>query len=215
MMPVFECNISEGQCCSADSDVCYAGSVGRYAVNATSAQDVKKAVAFAAQHNIALSVKTSGHDFQGRSSNKDTLNVWLHNLKNVTYIEDWMPSECETPEPPRKVMEVLGGNQWGEVYELMTEKEVVVVGGGALTVGAAGGYLQGGGHSANSPKLGLAVDNLLEADIVIADGTLLTINKCWHTDLFWAIRGGGGGTFGIVTRAVYKAHEKESNYFKF
>ena len=124
MMPVFECNISEGQCCSADSDVCYAGSVGRYAVNATSAQDVKKAVAFAAQHNIALSVKTSGHDFQGRSSNKDTLNVWLHNLKNVTYIEDWMPSECETPEPPRKVMEVLGGNQWGEVYELMTEKEV-------------------------------------------------------------------------------------------
>ena len=103
----------------------------------------------------------------------------------------------------------------GEVYELMTEKEVVVVGGGALTVGAAGGYLQGGGHSANSPKLGLAVDNLLEADIVIADGTLLTINKCWHTDLFWAIRGGGGGTFGIVTRAVYKAHEKESNYFKF
>ena len=112
-------------------------------------------------------------------------------------------------------MEVLGGNQWGEVYELMTEKEVVVVGGGALTVGAAGGFLQGGGHSANSPKLGLAVDNLLEADIVIADGTLLTINKCWHTDLFWAIRGGGGGTFGIVTRAVYKAHEKEPNYFRF
>ena len=126
-----------------------------------------------------------------------------------------MPSECETTEPPRKVMEVLGGNQWGEVYELMTEKEVVVVGGGALTVGAAGGFLQGGGHSANSPKLGLAVDNLLEADIVIADGTLLTTNKCWHTDLFWAIRGGGGGTFGIVTRAVYKAHEKEPNYFKF
>ena len=63
MMPVFECNISEGQCCAADSDVCYAGNVGRYAVNATSAQDVKKAVSFAAQHNIALSVKATGHDF--------------------------------------------------------------------------------------------------------------------------------------------------------
>ena len=64
-----------------------------------------------------------------------------------------------------------------------------------------------------SPLHGLAVDNLLEADIVIADGTLLTVNKCWHPDLFWAIRGGGGGTYGIVTRAVYKAHDKEPNYF--
>ena len=54
---------------------------------------------------------------------------------------------------------------------------------------------------------GLAVDNLLEADIVIADGRLLTINRCKNSDLFWAIRGGGGGTYGIVTRAVYKAHE--------
>ena len=96
----------------------------------------------------------------------------------------------------------------------MTEKGVVVVGGNAQSVSTSGGYLQGGGHGANSPKHGLAVDNLLEADIVIADGTLLTVNKCWHPDLFFAIRGGGGGTFGIVTRAVYKAHEKEENYFQ-
>ena len=104
----------------------------------------------------------------------------MHNLKNVTYIEDWEPTECATDEPPRKVMEVLGGNQWGEVYELMTEKGVVVVGGGALTVGSTGGFLAGGGHSANSPQHGLAIDNVLEVDIVIADGTLLTVNKCWH-----------------------------------
>ena len=56
---------------------------------------------------------------------------------------------------------------------------------------------------------------MVEADIVIADGTLLTVNKCWHSDLFWAIRGGGGGTFGVVTRAVYKAHDKDPNYYKF
>ena len=75
--------------------------------------------------------------------------------------------------------------------------------------------MQGGGHGILSPIHGLAVDNLLEADIVIADGTLLTVNQCWFSDLFWAIRGGGGGTFGIVTRAVYKAHEPQENYLRF
>ena len=146
--------------------------------------------------------------------NKDTLNIWIHNLKNVTYFEEWSPTECTTDEPPTKAMEALGGDQWMDLYPLATEKGVVVVGGNALSVSTSGGYLQGGGHGANSPLHGLAVDNLLEADIVIADGTLLTINKCWHSDLFWAIRGGGGGTFGIVTRVVYKAHDKEPNYFK-
>ena len=89
----------------------------------------------------------------------------------------------------------------------MTQENVLVVGGNALTVGAAGGYLQGGGHSAMSPLYGLAVDNTLEMDVVIADGTLLTVNSCTNEDLFWALRGGGGGTFGIVTRVVHKAHE--------
>ena len=94
----------------------------------------------------------------------------------------------------------------------MREKGVIVVGGGAPSVSATGGYLQGGGHSPMSPLHGLSVDNILEADIVIADGTLLTIDNCNHADLFYAIRGGGGGTYGIITRAVYKAHDKQANY---
>lgn len=99
-----------------------------------------------------------------------------------------------------------------EVYEEMTDHNVLVVGGTSATVGAAGGYLQGGGHSANSPRHGLAVDNLLEADIVIADGTLVTTNACTNKDLFWALRGGGGGSWGVITRVVYKAHEPSENY---
>ena len=213
MMPVWECNMGEAQCCGAESETCYPGNVGNYAVNATSAQDVKTAAAWAAQNNVALSVKSTGHDFQGRSSSKDTLNIWVHNLKNATYIEDWTPTECDQGEPPRKAVQALGGDQWKDVYAVATQNEVVVVGGNAQSVGAAGGYLQGGGHGALSPRYGLAVDNLLEADIVIADGTLLTVNKCWSPDLFWAIRGGGGGTYGIVTRAVYKAHEPADNYY--
>ena len=95
----------------------------------------------------------------------------------------------------------------------MTKQGVLVVGGNALSVGAAGGYVMGGGHSVNSPMYGLVVDNVLEFDIVIANGTLLTANACTNSDLFWALRGGGGGTFGVVTRVVHKAHEPPSNYF--
>ena len=110
-------------------------------------------------------------------------------------------------------MEVLGGNQWTEVYEEMTKQGVIVVGGGCPTVGASGGYPLSGGHSVLSPLYGLAVDNILEVDVIIADGTLLTANECTNTDLFWALRGGGGGTFGVVTRMVHKAHDPPSNYF--
>ena len=139
----------------------------------------------------------------------------MHDLRGLTYHEDWVSEECEANSTPQKAMEVLAGNQWIDVYNFMTEKKVVVVGGIAPSVSATGGYLQGGGHSPMAPLHGLAVDNLLEADIVIADGSLLTISKCSHPDLFFAIRGGGGGTYGIITRAVYKAHEKQANYVRY
>ena len=131
-------------------------------------------------------------------------------MKNVTYMENWQ-SSCEGAEPQR-AMQVLGGDQWRDVYTLMDEKNVVVVGGNAQTVGAAGGYSLGGGHSALGSLYGLAVDNILEVDVVIADGSLLTANKCNNEDLFWALRGGGGGTFGIVTRMVHKAHDPAPTY---
>ena len=112
-------------------------------------------------------------------------------------------------------IQVLGGDQWEQVYAEADRHGVVVVGGNAQSVGAAGGYTTGGGHSAQSCLHGLAVDNMLEADIVIADGTLLTTNACTNADLFWALRGGGGGSWGVITRVVYKAHDKEPNYFRY
>ena len=132
-------------------------------------------------------------------------------MKGVTYDDNWQ-SDCIGSEPT-KAMEVLGGDQWGDVYDEMTKRDVLVVGGNALTVGASGGYSLAGGHGAMSPMYGLTVDNILEVDVVIADGTLLTANECTNTDLFWALRGGGGGTFGVVTRMVHKAHDPPSNFF--
>ena len=182
------------------------------AVNATTAEQAEKTVKFAADRNISLTIKATGHDFQGRSTSKDKLTLWIHYMKNVTYVDDWTASGCDGYEPT-KAIQVLGGDQWVDVYKIADANNVVVVGGNAQSVGAAGGYVQGGGHSALSPAYGLSVDNVLEVDVVIANGTKLTANNCTNKDLFWAVRGGGGGSFGVVTRMVHKAHEPFDNYF--
>ena len=135
-------------------------------------------------------------------------------MKDVVYHEDFVPAGCSETEPTR-AMQALGGDQWVSVYREADRQKVNVVGGNAQSVGAAGGYSLGGGHSSMSPAYGLAVDNILEVDIVLADGTLVTANKCQNQDLFWATKGGGGGTFGIVTRMMHQAHDPFDNYYQY
>ena len=134
-------------------------------------------------------------------------------MKEVSYFENFKPQGCDMSG--HRAMQVLGGNQWADVYKEAEKRNLIVVGGNAQTVGASGGYVMGGGHGCMGVKYGLAVDNVLEVDIVTADGNLLTANACNNTDLFWAVRGGGGGTFGIATRMVYKAHDAFPNYLKY
>lgn len=83
------------------------------------------------------------------------------------------------------------------------------MGGDCGHVGAAGGWLQGGGHGVLASRFGLGVDNTLQWEIVTADGVLKIANACQNKDLFWALRGGGGGTWGVATRAWVKAHPRE------
>ena len=73
---------------------------------------------------------------------------------------------------------------------------MVVVGGSSYSVGAAGGWVLGGGHSSLSPQYGLGVDNVLQFEIVTPDGKVRTAHACVETDLFWALKGGGAG-FGV------------------
>ena len=84
-----------------------------------------------------------------------------------------------------------------------------MVGGSCLTVSSAGGWLMGGGLSALSRKYGYGVDNVVEFQIVLPNGTVAVVDACSQPDLWWALRGGGGGTFGVVTRARYRLHPKE------
>ncbi|KAL1918548.1 uncharacterized protein VTP21DRAFT_3208 [Calcarisporiella thermophila] len=195
--------------CALDTDKntpCLQGSVPVYAVNVSNVEDIKKTVVFAAEKRLRLVVKSSGH---GRSTASGALSIWTHYFRNITFHDQFTPENCKNFEP-HSAITVEAGVQFGDVYRAAGERGLVVVGGSSQTVGAAGAYVQGGGHSAISPLHGLGSDNVLEYKVVTADGKLRTANSCQNKDLFWALRGGGGGTFGVVVSATLKTY-KEPN----
>ena len=100
-------------------------------------------------------------------------------------------------------MTVGAGAIWMQAYKAVTTHGGrYVQGGGCATVGVAG-LVQGGGFGSYSKSYGTAAASLLEAEIVTADGDVRTANACTNADLFWALKGGGGGTFGVITRVTF------------
>ncbi|CAF4116467.1 unnamed protein product [Rotaria sp. Silwood2] len=186
---------------STNSTKCNQGSVPVIAVNATLPEHVQATVRFAATNNLRLTVKSTGHDYLGRSGAAGSLLLWLHYMKNMTLIEQY--SSCGRTSVSNAVR--LGaGVQWGEAYRWLNELHLTAIGGASGTVSAVGGYLQGGGHSPLSRWRGLAADQVLEYDVVIANGQRQTVSPCQNGDLFWALSGGGGGTYAIVLSAVIR-----------
>ncbi|KAG6380592.1 FAD-binding domain-containing protein [Boletus reticuloceps] len=101
---------------------------------------------------------------------------------------------------PLVIKNTGAGANFDVLYQFADANNITLPGAEDLTVGAGGGYLMGGGHSALSPVYGLAVDRVLEFEVVVASGQVLVANRCQNSDLFFALRGGGGGTFGVVTQ---------------
>ena len=177
-----------------------------YAVAAEDAADIVAAVNFARQHRLRLVIKGTGHDYLGRSNAPDSLLVWTHKMRRISIHDAFVPRGCdETVSSPAVTLEA--GTRWLEAYQEVTVSHGrYVQGGGCTSVGAVGGFLQGGGFGSWSKKYGIAAASMLEAELVTADGKLLVANRCQNQDLFWALRGGGGGTFGIVTKATLRTH---------
>lgn len=96
------------------------------------------------------------------------------------------------------------GETWEGTYTFAHKHNLAVVGGTCGTVGVAG-WLHGGGHSPLTTKYGMGADNLRQVEIVTPDGAVKIANECQNPDLFFAVRGGGGGTFGVVTNITYRA----------
>jgi len=180
--------------------------VSPYAVAAESAADIAAAVNFARDKRVRLVVKGTGHDYLGRSNAADSLLVWTHRMREVTFHPDFRISGATAATSPVPAISVAAGARWLEVYQAATENDVYVQGGGCTSVGGCGGFTLGGGFGSFSKRYGSGAGGVLEIEVVTADGRVRTVNEAQDSDLFWALRGGGGGTFGVVSRITYLAH---------
>jgi FAD/FMN-containing dehydrogenase len=174
------------------------------AVAAESAADIAGAVDFASERGVGLVIKGTGHDYLGRSSAPGSLLIWTHRMREITVHDAFRPAGTDGPGVP--AITVGAGTRWLEAYQAATAHGRYVQGGGCVTVGAAGGFPQGGGFGSFSRRYGTAAGNMLEAEVVLASGEIVVANETQHADLFWALRGGGGGTFGVVTRLTMRTH---------
>jgi FAD/FMN-containing dehydrogenase len=178
-----------------------------YAVAAESTADVVAAVNFAREHALRLVVKGGGHSYQGTSCAADSLLVWMRRLNGVELHDDFVPAGCRAGAAPQPAVSIGGGALWIDAYAAVTTGAGrYVQGGGCTSVGVAG-LLQGGGFGSYSKQYGIAAAGLLEAQVVTADGNVRLANACRNPDLFWALKGGGGGTFGVITRATLRTRE--------
>jgi FAD/FMN-containing dehydrogenase len=178
-----------------------------YAVKARNTADVAAAVKFAREHRLRLVVKGTGHSYQGTSCAADSLLVWMRAMNEVTLHDVFVPSGCAGKVPPAPAVTAQPGAMWIDLYHAVTSQAGrYVQGGGCTTVGVAG-LVQSGGFGSFSKRFGTAAAGLLEAEVVTADGRALTVNACTHPELFWAIRGGGGGSWGVLTRLTLRTHE--------
>ncbi|KIW89053.1 uncharacterized protein Z519_10538 [Cladophialophora bantiana CBS 173.52] len=153
-----------------------------YAANCTNPQQVALTVVFSKLFNIRLAVRNTGHDQLGRSERSNGLEVWIRHLRNGITFQNTFESStgCTTSNWTGSAFKVAGGYSWGDGAAEAQKHNVVIVTGGTPSV--------------------------LELAVVLADGSLVAANGCLHSDLFVALCGGGGGTYGVVVSSTVKAH---------
>ncbi|MFD3925241.1 FAD-binding oxidoreductase [Streptomyces sp. NPDC058614] len=159
----------------------------------TSAEDVSHVVGFARDHGLPLAVRGGGHHGAGLGTCDDGVVLDLSPLKDIEV------------DPKARTVRVGGGCVWGEVDQA-TNPHGLATPSGIISTTGVGGLSLGGGLGHLTRKCGLSVDNILEADLVLASGEQVRANADENADLYWAIRG-GGGNFGVVTSFLFRLHE--------
>ncbi|KAE8386199.1 putative isoamyl alcohol oxidase [Aspergillus alliaceus] len=185
---------------------CTTGGLPGYVVSATTEEQISTAMKWAAKRHIRIVVKGTGHDLNGRSSGAFALSIWTHNLRKIERRRSWLHPSTNLSED---VFIVGSGQQWGNVLSKALEQGRVVTTGQDPSVGL-GGYIQGGGHGPLSSTYGLASSHVLQMRVVTTEGKVLIANDAEHQDLFWALRGGGPGLYGVVTEYVIRHHPAPS-----
>ncbi len=156
------------------------------------AADVMTSVNYAREKGIPLAIRGGGHNGPGLGSCNDGLVIDLSRLRGVRV------------DPVAGTAQVAGGCVWGDV-DHATHPFGMAAASGIISTTGVGGLTLGGGIGHLSRKCGLSIDNLLQVDVVLADGSFVTASHKQHEDLFWAVRG-GGGNFGVVTSFTFRLH---------
>ena len=185
--------------------MCLQGGYPVYTLTAEHVPQIQLAVNFARNTGIRLVVKNTGHDFLGRSAGAGSLSIWTHNMKDMEFI----PKYTGPGNYRGAAIKAGAGVEGRDLHEFGHQHGVVTIGGVCVTVGILGGYSQGGGHSPLSAIHGMGADNILSFEAVTADGRFVTASPTQNSDLYWAMRGGGAGTFAVMTSAIIKAHKEE------
>ncbi|GAB1311927.1 Inactive tetrahydrocannabinolic acid synthase [Madurella fahalii] len=180
---------------------CTLGGFPVYVVNATTVKHVQAAVNFARNKNIRLVIKNTGHDFGGRSLGAGSLSVWTHHLQDFEFLPHFRKGNYSGPAAHFG----SGLEQW-ELFNYMFRHNVTIVGSGYRGIGANGGWFASGGHGNLASRYGLGADQALVIHVVTADGRYVVADEDNNTDLFHALRGGGGSTYGVVTSVIVKAY---------
>jgi FAD/FMN-containing dehydrogenase len=158
----------------------------------TSAPDAAAALAFARDSGLPVSVRGGGHNIAGRAVIDDGVTVDLSPMKGIDV------------DPSSKTVRAGGGVVWSEFNAATADHGLATTGGLVSTTGIAGLTL-GGGLGWLMPRYGLAADNLVSVELVLASGEIVRVSEEHHPDLFWALRG-GGGNFGVATTFEYRLH---------
>ncbi|KFZ17739.1 hypothetical protein V502_04430 [Pseudogymnoascus sp. VKM F-4520 (FW-2644)] len=196
----------QGLTCTGTTDPttpCTFGGFPVYAVNVTTVAQIQLAVNFARNANMRLVIKNTGHDFSGKSSGAGALSIWTHHLNSIAYTNHYVDKSLQYSGPAFKMG---SGVIARDAYAAAQAKGLMIVGGEGATVGVMGGYITGGGHSPMSSLYGMAADQVLAMEVVTANGRFVTADSTQNSDLFWALCGGGGSTFGIVTSVTVRAY---------
>ncbi|KAI1122426.1 FAD-binding domain-containing protein [Nemania abortiva] len=197
----------------AEKSACSLGNYASYSIKVTSSKDIVAGIEFARKKNVRLVTKNTGHDLQGKSTGKGALSLWTHNMKDMEVISNYRSTYYNGP-----AFKVGAGVQISEAVSFAAEKGYRTVVGSCPTVGVAGGYAQGGGYGLLASLYGLGADNVLEWEVVTVDGKLVTATpKNQYSDLYWALSGGGGGTYGVVVSMTARIFEdgpvSSANFF--